>query len=467
MADKNLKSNMDKLPPQNIEAEQSVLGCVLIDPEAITKIADILKPDDFYKTEHQKIFEAVLNVYEQRQPIDILSVTSRLDEKKQLAEVGGRSNIASLANTVATASNVVTYARIIQKKSTLRRLINSATEIVQMGYTEEADELDRILDKAESKLFRVSQQFLKQKFTPLKDLLAGAFERIDELHRDSGKLRGTPTGFPGLDSMLAGLQKSDLIILAARPSVGKTTLALDICRQVAIREKIPVGIFSLEMSKEQLTERMLCAESGVDLWKLRTGRLSDKEEMGESDFSRLGHAMGELSEAPIYIDDSPSGTIMEIRTKARRLQSEKGLCLIMLDYLQLMEGRGVTSYENRVQVVSEISRGLKSIARELNIPVLALSQLSRQVESRTPPIPKLADLRDSGSIEQDADVVMFLYREKYYKKDTARENETDVLISKHRNGPIGSVTLIFDEQRVSFKTKAKTYESNIPQEIIP
>lgn len=460
--------NFEKLPPQNIEAEQSILGCLLIDPEAITKIADILKADDFYKTEHQKIFEAILDLYEQRQPIDILSVTSRLDEKKQLTEIGGRSNIASLANTVATASNVVTYARIVQKKSTLRRLINSATEIVHMGYSEEAEQLDTILDKAESKLFGVSQQFLKQKFTHIKDLLTGTFDRIDELHRDPGKLRGTPTGFKDLDNILCGLQKSDLVILAARPSVGKTTLALDICRQIAIREKTPIGIFSLEMSKEQLVERMLCAESGVDLWKLRTGRLSDKEEMGESDFSRLGHAMGELSEAPIYIDDSPSGSIMEIRTKARRLQAEKGLGLLMLDYLQLMEGRD-SSNESRVQVVSEISRGLKSIARELNIPVLAISQLSRNVESRTPPTPKLADLRDSGSIEQDADVVMFLYREKYYKKDTARENETDVLISKHRNGPVGSVTLIFDEQRVSFKTKSKINisESNIPQEIIP
>lgn len=465
MADKKKNINVDKLPPQNLEAEQSVLGCILIDQEAITKIADILKPDDFYKSDHRKIFESILDLYEKRQPLDILGVTSRLQEKKDLEDIGGRSYITTLANSVATASHVVSYAKIVQKKSTLRRLINTATEIVHLGHAGEAEDVDKILDQAESKLFGVSQKFLKQKFTPLKDLLADTFERIDEMHRESGKMRGIPTGFTDLDNMLAGLQKSDLVILASRPSMGKTTLALDICRHMAIREKIPVGIFSLEMSKEQLVERMLCAESGVNLWKLRTGKLSDKEEMGESDFSRLGHAMGEMSEAPIYIDDSVSGSIMEIRTKARRLQAEKGLGMIMLDYLQLMES--TSSYQdNRVQAISEVSRGLKSIARELNVPVLALSQLSRNVESRTPPIPKLSDLRDSGSIEQDADVVMFIYREKYYKKDTPRENESDILISKHRNGPTGVASLVFDEQRVCFNNRTKMKESNIPPEII-
>jgi replicative DNA helicase len=464
MAEKNTKLNTDKLPPQNLEAEQSVLGCVLIDQEAITKIADILKPDDFYKSDHRKIFESILDLYEKRQPLDILGVTSRLQEKKDLEDVGGRSYITTLANSVATASHVVSYAKIVQKKSTLRRLINTATEIVHLGHQGEAEDVDVILDKAESKLFGVSQKFLKQKFTPLKDLLADTFERIDEMHRESGTMRGIPTGFTDLDNMLAGLQRSDLVILASRPSMGKTTLALDICRHMAVREKVPVGIFSLEMSKEQLVERMLCAESGVNLWKLRTGKLSDKEEMGESDFSRLGHAMGEMSEAPIYIDDSVSGSIMEIRTKARRLQAEKGLGMIMLDYLQLMESN--TYQDNRVQAISEVSRGLKSIARELNVPVLALSQLSRNVESRTPPIPKLSDLRDSGSIEQDADVVMFIYREKYYKKDTPRENESDILISKHRNGPTGTASLVFDEQRVCFNNRTKIIGSNIPPEII-
>ena len=358
-----MPNNLEKLPPQNIEAEQSVLGCLLIDQEAITKIADLLRADDFYKTDHQKIYQAVLELYEKRQPLDILSVTARLEEKKELETVGGRTYLTSLVNSVATASHVVSYAQIIQKKSTLRRLINAATDIVNLGFLEEAEDITRVLDKAESRLFGVSQQFLRQKFIPIKDLLADTFERIDELHREAGKLRGIPTGFKDLDNKLAGLQRSDLLILAARPSMGKTSLALDICRQVALLQRLPVAIFSLEMSKEQLVERMLCAESGVDLWRLRTGRLSDQEEAGESDFSRLGHAMGELAEAPIFIDDSPTGSIMEIRTKARRLQAEHDLGLIMIDYLQLMEGGADSSVDNRVQVVSEISRGLKSIAR--------------------------------------------------------------------------------------------------------
>ncbi|HOY55970.1 MAG TPA: replicative DNA helicase [bacterium] len=460
MADKNSTSHTEKLPPQNIEAEQSVLGCLLIDQEAITKIADILKATDFYRNDHQKIYETILELYEKRQPIDILSISSRLQEKKDLESTGGRTYLISLVNTVATASHVISYAQIVQKKATLRRLISVATEIVTLGYTEEAEDITKILDRSESRLFSVSQQFLKQKFVALKDLLADTFERIDELHRESGKLRGIPTGFRDLDSHLAGLQRSDLIILAARPSMGKTSLAIDICRQVAVKHKLPVGIFSLEMSKEQLVERMLCAESGVDLWKLRTGRLSDKEEMGESDFSRLGHAMGELAEAPIFIDDSPTGSIMELRTKARRLQAEKGLGLIMIDYLQLMEGGMNASVDNRVQVVSEISRGLKSIARELNVPVLALSQLSRQVENRPTAIPKLADLRESGSIEQDADVVLFIYREKMYKKDTPKGNITEIYIAKHRNGPTGVVEIYFDEQRASFKNLDKKLDES-------
>jgi replicative DNA helicase len=457
-----MPNNLEKLPPQNIEAEQSVLGCLLIDQEAITKIADLLRADDFYKTDHQKIYQAVLELYEKRQPLDILSVTARLEEKKELETVGGRTYLTSLVNSVATASHVVSYAQIIQKKSTLRRLINAATDIVNLGFLEEAEDITRVLDKAESRLFGVSQQFLRQKFIPIKDLLADTFERIDELHREAGKLRGIPTGFKDLDNKLAGLQRSDLLILAARPSMGKTSLALDICRQVALLQRLPVAIFSLEMSKEQLVERMLCAESGVDLWRLRTGRLSDQEEAGESDFSRLGHAMGELAEAPIFIDDSPTGSIMEIRTKARRLQAEHDLGLIMIDYLQLMEGGADSSVDNRVQVVSEISRGLKSIARELNVPVLALSQLSRQVESRPTAIPKLADLRESGSIEQDADVVLFIYREKMYKKDTLRGNISDVYIAKHRNGPTGMVELYFDEQRASFKNLEKKLDGLQP-----
>lgn len=460
MADNKNVSPADRLPPQNIEAEQSVLGALLIDKEAIVKVADFLLPSDFYKEEHRKIYQAMLELYEEREPIDILSLTSRLEEKKQLEAVGGRSYFTSLAEAVPTSSHVVHYAKIIQKKSTLNRLIQAATEIVQMGYNEE-EQIQKILDKAESRLFSVSQQLLKNKFNSIKDLLHDAFDRIDELHREGGKLRGIPTGFTHLDNKLAGLQKSDLIILAARPSMGKTTLALDIARQVAVDQKTPIGLFSLEMSKEQLVDKMLCAQSGVDLWKMRTGKLSDKEDgTGESDFSKIGHAMGELADAKIFIDDSPTANVMEIRTKARRLQAEHKIGLIVLDYLQLMES--VTASDNRVQIVSEISRGLKAVARELDIPFLALSQLSRQVESRPTPIPKLADLRESGSIEQDADVVMFIYRDKMYRKDSARGDEADIYIAKHRNGPTGMVSLYFDESKITFRNLERQLdESNM------
>jgi replicative DNA helicase len=331
-------------------------------------------------------------------------------------------------------------------------LIGAASEITRLGYEEDED-TTRILDQSEQKLFSISQKYLRQNFVPIKNILTEAFDRIDELHREKGKLRGTPTGFLALDSLLAGLQKSDLVILAARPSMGKTSLALDIARQVAVDSKIPVGIFSLEMSKEQLVDRLLCAQAGVDLWKMRTGRLSDRED--DDDFPRIGHAMGILSDAPVFIDDSANSNVMEIRTKARRLQMEHGLGLIIIDYLQLMESRSRT--ENRVQEIAEITRALKGIARELNVPVLALSQLSRAVESRQPPIPKLADLRDSGSIEQDADVVMFIYREAMYKRDILpeRKNISEIFIAKHRNGPTGKVELYFDENRVSFKNLEK------------
>lgn len=445
-------TSIEKLPPQNLEAEQSVLGSLLIDKNAIIKIADIIKPDDFYKDIHGMILEAMVDLYEKREPIDVLSLTNELNGKKQLETIGGRSYLATLANAVPTASHVVNYAQIVQKKATLRRLLNVASDITLLAYNEE-EKIEEILDKAEQNIFGVSQKYLKQNFVPIKSILTDAFDRIDELHRESGKLRGIPTGFTALDNILAGLQKSDLIVLAARPSVGKTTLALDIARQVAIRSKTAVGIFSLEMSKEQLIDRFLCAEASVDLWRMRTGKLSEDE-----DFTNIGNAMGVLSEAPIYIDDSAMSNIMEIRTKARRLQSEHSLGLIIVDYLQLMSGTSGT--ENRVQEISEITRSLKAIARELKVPVLALSQLSRAVESRTPPIPKLADLRESGSIEQDADVVMFIYRESVYKKDLdpSRKNIAQIIISKHRNGPTGEIQLFFDENRVTFKNLEKKIE---------
>ena len=444
-----IAENFAKIPPQNIEMEQSLLGSLLIDKDAIIKVADIITADDFYKDTHRFIFEAIKELYEKREPIDLLSLGSRLEEKKWLETVGGRGYLTSLANTVPTSSHVTHYAKVVQNKATLRRLIKSASEITELGY-QESQEIDQLLDKAEQSLFAVSQKYLKRTFIPITDVLTEAFDRIDELHRQSGKLRGVPTYFNDLDNILAGLQKSDLIILAARPSVGKTTLALDIARRVAVKGKEPVGIFSLEMSKEQLVDRLLCAEAGVDLWKMRTGRLTDQGE--NDDFSRINHAMGVLSEAKIYIDDSANANIMEIRTKARRLQSEHGLGLVVLDYLQLMEGRGRS--ENRVQEVSEISRNLKAIARELNVPVLALSQLSRGVEQRDTHIPRLADLRESGSIEQDADVVLFIYREAVYQKDLPPDKEhlADIIIAKHRNGPTGKIKLFFDEHHVTFKS---------------
>lgn len=467
MADNHMTEPPVKIPPQNIEIEQSLLGALLIDKNSILKVIDVLRSEDFYKDAHRIIYETMLELYESHEPIDILSLTSRLKEKNLLEEIGGRSYLTSLANLVPSASHVSNYALTIQKKATLRRLIETAAYINELGY-QESEDIDNILDKAEQKLFSVSQKFLRQIFIPIKNVLSDAFERIDELHQERGKLRGLPTGFKDLDNILAGLQKSDLIILAARPSVGKTSLALDIARNVAIQTKTPVGIFSLEMGKEILVDRLLCAQANVNLWNMRTGQLSDKGD--NDDFSRIGHAMGVLSEAPIYIDDSSTANVMEIRTKARRLQAEYGLGLLVVDYLQLIEGRHSRS-ENRVQEVAEITRSLKAIARELNIPVLALSQLSRATENRSPAIPKLADLRESGSIEQDADIVMFIYRKAVDKtiRECPPEEEhiAEIHIDKHRNGPTGIVRLYFDEKITSFRNLEKKIEEPRFTEDIP
>lgn len=446
-----------KLPPQNLEAEQSVLGSLLIDKEAITKIVGIVSPEDFYKNSHGKIYEAMIDLYDKHEPIDILSLSNILTERKQIEDLGGKTYLASLANAVPTASNVVTYAEIVQKKSTLRKLIKAASDITSMGY-DETEDIDKLLDEAEQKLFSISQKYLREDFIPIKSVLHDTFDRIDELHKGTGKIRGIPTGFADLDRLLAGLQKSDLIILASRPSVGKTTLALDMARHVAIKEKKAVGIFSLEMSKEQLVDRLLCAEANVSLWKMRTGKLSDRQ--ADDDFPRIGQAMGVLSEAKIFIDDSATANIMEIRTKARRLKLEYGLDLMIVDYLQLMEGRSRHG-DNRVQEVAEITRSLKAIARELDIPVLGISQLSRAAEQAKPAIPKLSHLRESGSIEQDADVVMFIYRKavdrNYRLDDIAPEdrNKAEIHIAKHRNGPTGQVNLYFNEEAVRFESSAK------------
>jgi len=438
-----------KLPPQSVETEQSLLGCLLIDKDAMIRIADTLTEKDFYKDSHRNIFEAMKELYNKREPIDILTLSNRLSEKNHLDIVGGRTYLAQLSNSVATSSNIVTYANIVQRKATLRRLLDVSTQLGELGYSEEED-VEKILDDAEQKIFSVSQKFLKNTFVSMDGLLTDAFERIDELHRQGGKLRGLATGFYDLDNLLAGMQKSDLVVLAARPSVGKTAFALDLARQVALKNKAAVGIFSLEMGKEQLVDRMLCSQAKINLWKMRTGNL------GDSDFININQGMAELSEAQIYIDDSSTNSIMEIRTKARRLQIEKGLDMIVIDYLQLMEGRGKYS-DNRVQEVAEITRGLKSLARELNIPVLALSQLSRTVEQSNPSIPKLSHLRESGSIEQDADIVMFIYRKaadrNFRREDLSEQDRTsaEIYIDKHRNGPTGKVTLRFNEDSANFE----------------
>ena len=456
----------EKLPPQNIEAEKSFLGCLLIDKNAIVKVIDKVQEIDFYKDGHRIIFETIKELYSRHEPVDILSLTNRLEETNNLKNIGGRTYIAGLSNFVATASHVDHYAKIIQRKATLRRLITAAAEITELGFNE-GGEIDALLDQAEQKLLGVSQKYLKNIFMPVDKLLSAAFERIDELHKHSGKLRGIPTGFADLDNHLAGLQKSDLIVLAARPSVGKTSLALDLARQAAVKSKASVGVFSLEMSKEQLVDRMLCAQADVSLWRMRTGKLSDREE--DNDFARIGEAMGILSESSIYIDDTPNCSVLEIRTKARRLQIEKKLDLLIIDYLQLMEGRGRYG-DNRVQEVAEITRGLKGIARELNIPVIALSQLSRAVEQTKPAIPKLSNLRDSGSIEQDADIVMFIYRKaadrNYNREELSPEDryKAEIHIAKHRNGPTGKIDLYFDENTVSFKDMAKSSLEETPVE---
>jgi replicative DNA helicase len=434
-----------KQAPQNTEAEASLLGAILIDADAIVKIADAITATDFFDAKHQKIYEAITKLYEKHSPIDVLTLADQLKGVGNLEMVGGPSYLTELTNFVPTAAHAEQYAEIVAQKALRRRLINASQEMTELSY-DESKSLNELIEESETRLFEVSQKHVKQDVISLEAILAESFERLDDLHKDKGKIRGVPTGYKDLDNMLAGLQRSDLFILAARPSMGKTAFVLNLAHKVAVKAKEPVLIFSLEMSKEQLVDRLLAMESGVDAWALRTGNLTD------SDFEKIGEAMGTLSEAQIYIDDTPGITVSDMRTKARREAHQHPLGLVIVDYLQLMSGGGRYASEgNRVQEISEISRGLKGIARELNVPLISLSQLSRSVESRTPQIPQLSDLRESGSIEQDADVVAFLYREDYYNPETDRKNIMDVLIKKHRNGPTGGVELYFDrdKQRIS------------------
>lgn len=453
-------ADIGKLPPQNLEAEQSVLGALLIDTEAIHKISHELHSDDFYKGAHQMIYDAMIDLTAKSEPIDIISVGNKLKIKKQLDKAGGQSYLAQLSNSVPTASHIKHYADIIQKKAILRRMISAASQLSELAY-DEATEADSLLDKSEQLIFNISQKYTKHSFVSINSMLSEAYERIEEIHKSKGELRGVSTGYKELDNLLSGLQKSDLVVLAARPSVGKTAFALDIAKHAAVVSNVPVGIFSLEMSRDQLIDRLICAEADVNLWKLRTGHLTTSGEF--DDFTRINKALETLSTAPIYIDDVAITNILDIKSKARRLQIEKGLGMLVVDYLQLMEGLNGT--ENRVQEIAEITRALKGIARELNIPVLVLSQLSRAVEmGGGPAIPKLAHLRESGSIEQDADVVMFIYRKKadryYANRDLTPEDQhmAEVHIAKHRNGPTGVVKLFFDQEKASFKNLSKDFE---------
>jgi replicative DNA helicase len=446
MADKRQqqqkKSSAGKLPPQSLEAETSLLGAVLINEEVLADVSDKIKAIDFYDKRHSLIFDAMLHLFEAHKPVDLLTLTEELKRKDEIDIVGGPAYLAELTNAVPTAAHAESYAEIVSQKAVRRRLIKASGDIAELGFDEETN-VDELLENAERELFSVSDANIKQDLVSLEQILNESFDRLDELHKNKGELRGIKTSFRDLDNMTAGLQRSDLIILAARPAMGKTTLVTNLAFNVATIAKQPVLFFSLEMSKEQLVDRMLADASGVDAWNIRTGNLSD------DDFGKLSEAMGELAEAPIYIDDTPGVSVLEMRTKARRQAHNRPLGLIIVDYLQLMQGSGRDN-GNRVQEVSEISRGLKLIARELNVPVIALSQLSRSVESRTPQIPQLSDLRESGSIEQDADIVAFIYREAYYNPETDRQGITDLIIAKHRNGPTGKVELYFHPKKLKF-----------------
>ncbi len=434
-------------PPQNIDVEASLLGSLLIDGDGFLKISDQIDSMDFYDDRHRVIFAAMRVLHDKRSPLDILTLSEQLKSKRQLDSIGGASYLTELTNTVPTASHLEQYAEIVADKAIRRRLIGASQDIAGIGH-DESKTLQELIEEAETRLFEVSQRHVRQDITSLESILGESFDRLDDLHRNKGGLRGIPTGLKDIDKQLAGLQRSDLVVIAARPSMGKTALMLNLSLNIATKAKQgSVLIFSLEMSKEQLVDRLLAAEAGVDAWKLRTG-----EGLTDKDFERISAAMGELAEAPLFIDDTSGITVSDLRTKARRLHHQHPLAVIMVDYMQLMSGGSrFATVANRVQEISEISRGLKILARELNVPVVALSQLSRSVESRSPQIPQLSDLRESGSIEQDADIVAFLYREEWYNPETDRQNITDIFIKKHRNGPTGNLEVYFDRNRQTFR----------------
>ena len=450
MSDNNKNKNRAiRIPPQSIEAEMALLGSIMLRPEAIHEIIDTLSSASFYSERHRMIFDTMFELFKKNQPIDLLSLSSRLKEKNMLDQIGGNTYLTELVHVVPSSANIKHYGDIIHKKSMMRGLIDASEYVCQLGF-DEAEDLEIILDKADKRMVEAtSGNSTAHKFIELKDTLNEAWERFDRLHNSKGGLRGIPTGFTALDEHLAGLQESDLIILAARPSMGKTALALDIARQTAINHGTPVGIFSLEMSSQQLVDRMLASQADVDSWKLRTGKITNQD-----DFASIRQALDKLATAPIYIDDQAGNNILKMRSVARRLKREKGLGLIIVDYLQLMVPTNSRAGDNLVQQVTEISRSLKNLARELKVPVLALSQLSRAVESRGGK-PRLSDLRDSGSIEQDADIVMFIHREDKFKEASERTNIAEILIEKHRNGPTGKIDLYFNDKKATFQSVAR------------
>jgi replicative DNA helicase len=436
-----------KLPPQNIEAEQSVLGGILLEPEALSRILEILQGEDFYRESHRKIFSAMVALYQKGTPVDLITLTEALLTRQDLEQVGGASYLTSLADAIPSAVNIEVYARIVREKSILRRLIQLTTEIASKSYQFSGD-VEEILDQAEKSIFEIAEAKITPHIYPLSEVIKDSFHTIEELYERKERISGVPTGFSKLDQMTSGLQRSDLIIIAGRPSMGKTAFALDIARNAATLSEIPAVIFSLEMSRQQLAIRMLCSEARVDSYKLRSGFI------GERDWPRLTNAAGVLSEAPVFIDDSPALSVLQMRAKARRLKAEKGLGLVVVDYLQLMSGRG--GLDRREQEISEISRSLKALAKELNIPVVALSQLNRKVEDRSDRRPIMADLRESGAIEQDADVILFIYRDEMYDENSKQKGTAEIIIGKQRNGPIGRIHLAFIDQYTRFENLAGT-----------
>ncbi|OGG77241.1 replicative DNA helicase [Candidatus Kaiserbacteria bacterium RIFCSPLOWO2_01_FULL_54_24] len=459
-------SSPPRVPPQDTETERALLGALMLNQSAMYEVADVVGVASFYAGRHRTVFDVMLALHGKGEPIDVVTVSGKLKERKQLQEVGGAAYLSELVGAAASPGSARHYAELVQTKFVLRSLIDAAAKINELGFAEERD-IETVLDEAQSAIFSVSQAPMLRSFSSIKEELAEAWERLEHLQKHENTLRGVPTGYPQLDNLLAGLQKSDLILLAARPSMGKTALALDIARQSATKHGTSVGVFSLEMSSQQLVDRMLAAQAGVNAWRLRTGKIKKEDE-----FARLQEGMGVLAEAPIYIDDKPSSTVLSMRSVARRLKMEKGLGLVIIDYLQLITPIHARATDSMVQQVTEISRSLKAMARELDVPVLALSQLSRAVEQRRGR-PRLSDLRDSGSLEQDSDVVMFIHREDKMSENSDRPGVAEILIEKHRNGPTGKIELFFDEEKTTFRSIDKsdfgdfTPETEVESETAP